>query len=121
MIETLTVDPHPEWPHRPRIVTLCGSLRYEEEIRRVCAELTVQGCAVFSLVAVDDAGRHKDVLDWVHRFKISFSDEVLIVNPASAEHPGGYIGKATRSEIAYTESLGKPIAYLVTREDTPDE
>ena len=26
--------------------------------------------------------------------------------------PGGYLGESTRREIAYAESLGKPVRYL---------
>ena len=26
--------------------------------------------------------------------------------------PGGYVGESTRREIAYAESLGKPVRYL---------
>ena len=33
-------------------------------------------------------------------------DEVYIVDP------GGYVGESTRREIAYAESLGKPVRYL---------
>lgn len=32
------------------------------------------------------------------------ADEVYIVDP------GGYVGESTRREIAYAESLGKPVA-----------
>ena len=34
------------------------------------------------------------------------ADEVYIVDPA------GYVGESTRREIAYAESLGKPVRYL---------
>jgi hypothetical protein len=34
------------------------------------------------------------------------ADEVYIVDP------GGYVGESTRREIAYAESLGKPVRYL---------
>jgi hypothetical protein len=32
--------------------------------------------------------------------------------------PGGYVGESTRREIAYAESLGKPVRYL-SREQSP--
>ena len=34
------------------------------------------------------------------------ADEVYVVDP------GGYVGESTRREIAYAESLGKPVRYL---------
>ena len=30
----------------------------------------------------------------------------------AVHHPGGYVGESTRREIAYAESLGKPVRYL---------
>ena len=47
----------------------------------------------------------------VHFQKIRMADEVYIVDP------GGYVGESTRREIAYAESLGKPVRYL-SREGT---
>ena len=45
-------------------------------------------------------------LGLVHFHKIRMADEVHIVDP------GGYVGESTRREIAYAESLGKPVRYL---------
>ncbi len=46
-----------------------------------------------------------EVLAALHRRKIDMSDRVHIVNP------GGYIGTATASEIAYAEETGKDVTY----------
>jgi hypothetical protein len=56
----------------------------------------------------------------VHLQKIRMADEVYVVDP------GGYVGESTRREIAYAQSLGKPVRYLsrerVTRPgDRPHE
>ncbi|WP_406049369.1 hypothetical protein [Kribbella sp. NBC_00889] len=42
----------------------------------------------------------------LHLRRIDLADEVRIVNP------GGYIGEATRREIAYAAALGKPVTYV---------
>ncbi|WP_329004892.1 hypothetical protein OHA18_16050 [Kribbella sp. NBC_00709] len=42
----------------------------------------------------------------LHLRRIDLADEVRIVNP------GGYIGEATRREIAYATALGKPVTYF---------
>lgn len=42
----------------------------------------------------------------LHPRRIDLADEVRVVNP------GGYVGEATRREIAYAESLGKRVSYL---------
>jgi hypothetical protein len=48
----------------------------------------------------------KGRLDGLHLQEIRMADEVYIVDP------GGYVGESTQSEIAYAESLGKPVRYL---------
>jgi len=48
----------------------------------------------------------KGRLGGVHLHKIRIADEVYVVDP------GGYLGESTRREIAYAESLGKPVRYL---------
>ncbi len=53
-----------------------------------------------------DSSDMKGRLGSVHFQKIRMADEVYIVDP------GGYVGESTRREIAYAESLGKPVRYL---------
>lgn len=100
-----------------KVVTLCGSTRFEAEFTEVNQRLTMEGCVVISLGmfslpdlperdrSVDDP-ELRERLRGVHRQKIRMADEVYIVDP------GGYLGESTRREIAYAESLGKPVRYL---------
>ena len=48
----------------------------------------------------------KGRLAGAHFQKTRMADGVYVVDP------GGYVGESTRREIAYTESLGKPVRYL---------
>lgn len=48
----------------------------------------------------------KEMLDDMHKAKISIADEIFVINV------GGYIGSSTRSEIEYAQAAGKPIRYL---------
>ena len=48
----------------------------------------------------------EDLLDELHREKIRLADALYVVNV------GGYIGKSTRSEIAFAKQLGKEIIYF---------
>ena len=100
-----------------KIVTLCGSTRFEAEFAEVNQRLTMQGCVVISLGMFSlpdlpgydwtvDSSDLKRRLGAVHFQKIRMADEVYIVDP------GGYVGESTRREIAYAESLGKPVRYL---------
>lgn len=106
-----------------KVVTLCGSTRFEAEFAEVNQRLTMEGCVVISLgmFSLPDLPDH----DWtadssdlrgrlgdLHLQKIRMADEVYIVDP------GGYVGESTRREIAYAESLGKPVRYL-SRERSP--
>lgn len=106
-----------------KVITLCGSTSFEAEFGEVNQRLTTEGYVVISLgmfrlpdPADDD--RATDVLDLkrrladLHLQKIRMADEIYVVDP------GGYVGESTRREIAYAESLGKPVRYL-SRERAP--
>ena len=100
-----------------KVITLCGSTKFEAEFAEVNRRLTMEGCVVFSLGMFSlpelpdydwtaDRSDLKGRLGGVHLQKIRMADEVYIVDP------GGYVGESTRREIAYAESLGKPVRYL---------
>jgi hypothetical protein len=99
------------------VITLCGSTRFEAEFAAVNQRLTMQGFVVISLGMFSlpelpgydwdaDSSDLKGRLGRVHFQKIRMADEVYVVDP------GGYVGESTRREIAYAESLGKPVRYL---------
>lgn len=101
---------------RAKVITLCGSTKFKEEINRANAELTMQGDLVISLgvfghVDMPDhdwttnGSADKSMLDDLHKRKIDLADEIMVINV------GGYIGESTRGEIAYAESRGKPVRY----------
>lgn len=101
----------------PVIVTICGSMRFAEQMRAAAVEETLAGRIVI-LPHVDLSrdrpewpefvqDRYKADLDELHRRKIDMADEILVVCP------GGYIGESTRAEIEYATRLRK----LVRRSD----
>jgi hypothetical protein len=88
-----------------KVITLCGSTRFEAEFAEVNQRLTMEGCVVISLGMFSlpdlpdydwtaDSSDLKGRLGRVHFQKIRMADEVYIVDP------GGYIGQSTRREIA---------------------
>lgn len=100
-----------------KVITLCGSTRFEAEFAQVNQRLTMEGCVVISLGMFSlpdlpdydwaaDSSDLKGRLGEVHLQKIRLADEVYVVDP------GGYVGESTRREIAYAQSLGKPVRYL---------
>ena len=57
-------------------------------------------------------GRTKALVDFLHREKILQSDYVLVLTVA------GYMGDATRAEIAFAQSTRRPILYWNMPEQT---
>lgn len=104
---------------QPHIVCLCGSTRFWREFQRASLAETLAGHIVLSIGAAsgtddehfgnlprEEYDRVKAMLDELHLRKIDLADEVLVLNV------GGYVGESTRREIAYAESIGRPIRYL---------
>ena len=87
------------------IITLCGSLRFEEDIDKWNKKLSLSGHLVFGMASrgkVEDE-EEKTKLDLIHLFKIEMSDAVVVVNP------GGYIGESVKREITWAEMKGKTV------------
>ncbi|MCM1052952.1 MAG: hypothetical protein NC483_03145 [Ruminococcus sp.] len=90
-----------------KIITVCGSLKFKNEIIKSALKLELQGNVVITpIFPVDD---NKDnftedeltILGNIHKEKIKLSDSVFIVDV------DGYIGSSTKKEIAYAKSLNK--------------
>jgi hypothetical protein len=100
------------------VVTLCGSMRFADEMRRLEAELTLAGHVVLSPAPVDPArdldAEARATLGRVHLQKVAMADEVLVVDV------GGYVGESTRREIEHARSLGIAVRFLETAPDQLD-
>ncbi len=98
---------------KPKIVCLCGSGRFKKEFEDAEFNETLAGnivltigCNTHDVARTEELKHHKPMLDELHLRKIDLADEVFIINR------DGYIGKSTRNEIDYAESILKPIRYL---------
>lgn len=99
---------------KTKIVCLCGSTRFTEQMLLITWELAKKGIIALGWCLVPNAhGTHlaekenvKDVLDELHKRKIDLSDEVIVVNV------GGYIGESTTNEVEYALAQGKPVQWL---------
>lgn len=96
-----------------KVITLCGSTRFKEELLEAQKRLTLEGNIVISVGLFGHSGDDvvwtegvKDMLDRQHLAKIDLADEIYVINV------GGYIGDSTRREIAYADYRGKSITYL---------
>lgn len=104
-----------------KVVCLCGSTRFTNQMLVIQWNFTKQGYVVLSWCALPDnyslgisddkahIGDHegvKDVIDAVHKRKIDLADEVFVINI------NGYIGESTASEIKYALAHKKPVRFL---------
>ena len=94
-----------------KVITMCGSLRFESDIRYLTEKLELEGNCVLSIIypTLEDKDaytpeQHK-MLDICHKKKIDLSDAIFVVNK------NGYIGSSTKSEIEYAKELGKEIIF----------
>jgi hypothetical protein len=100
------------------VITLCGSMRFREELERLDAELTLAGHVVLTPTAVAPSTEldveERARLGRAHLAKVGMADEVLIVNV------GGYVGESTRREIDHARSRGVPVSFLEPPADDHD-
>ena len=87
-----------------KIITLCGSLKFQREMMIVAEKMALEGTCVLTPVypALDNIERTKEQLIKLkesHFRRIELSD----VN--------NYIGDSTNIEIDYAKKLGKEIIY----------
>lgn len=93
-----------------KTVTICGSMRFANEMIKVATKLeTDYGYCVLQPVYDFDGQTFNDDelvhIKTAHYKKIDLSDAVYIVNI------GGYIGHSVTEEIAYAKGRGKEILY----------
>lgn len=94
-----------------KIITLCGSLKFQEIFNDVQMILERHGHACFSIGHsehdyLEPSKDEKEILDKVHYKKILHSDLVLVLDR------NGYIGDSTRNEITFALVINKPVIYL---------
>lgn len=93
-----------------KIITLCGSLKFQEEMMIVAEELALKGnCVLTPVYPVLENYKRTDEqiekLKEAHFKRIELSDAILVVNV------NNYIGDSTNLEIKYAKKLGKEIIY----------
>ncbi|MBT0993444.1 hypothetical protein KIN34_03985 [Cellulomonas sp. DKR-3] len=98
----------PDPAARPRVVCLCGSLRFPHVFEAERRRLTSLGVIVLGPEPVDGevTPDRRAALSELHRRRIDLADEVRVVSE------GGYVGSATRREIAYARAHGKAVSTV---------
>jgi len=95
-----------------KVITLCGSTKFQKEFEDANERLTLEGNLVISVgvfghsKGITLSEEQKMELDLIHLKKIDLADEIYVINV------GGYIGSSTKREIEYATLKGKVIQYL---------
>lgn len=95
-----------------KIITLCGSLKFQKEMMEVAEDMGLEGYCVLTPVYptsnnIKKTEEKMTKLKESHFKKIELSDAILVVNV------NNYIGDSTKLEIEYAKKLGKEIIYYM--------
>ena len=93
-----------------KIITLCGSLRFQEYMMRIAEEMALLGNCILTPIypTSKNSERTEEQLEQLkeeHFKKIELSDAILVINVDN------YIGYSTNLEIEYAKKLNKEILY----------
>lgn len=93
-----------------KIITLCGSLKFQKEMMMVAKKMALEGNCILAPVypVLDNLERTEEQLiklKEAHFKRIELSDAILVVNV------NNYIGNSTNLEIEYAKKLGKEVLY----------
>lgn len=93
-----------------KIITLCGSLKFQKEMMIVAEKIALEGNCIFTPVytVIENCERTEEQmkrLKEAHFKKIEISDAILVINK------NNYIGDSTKLEIEYAKKLKKEIMY----------
>lgn len=93
---------------RPRVVCLCGSLRFQELFDAERQRLTAEGVIVLGPEPIREelTPARRRALGELHLRRIDLADEIRVVTE------GGYLGAATRREIEYARERRKSITSV---------
>ena len=93
-----------------KIITLCGSLKFQKEMMTVAEKMALEGYCILTPVypVLENMKATEEQLiklKEAHFKRIELSDAILVVNI------NNYIGESTNLEIDYAKKLGKETIY----------
>jgi len=94
-----------------KVITVCGSLKFEQEMKYYAEKLELEGNCVLSIIyPTKEKEKYTEEeikeLGIGHLKRIELSDAIFVVNK------NGYIGNAVKREIEYAKECNKEIKYL---------
>ena len=95
-----------------KIITLCGSMKFQKEIMEIAEKLALEGNCVLTPIypvieGIEITDERTEVLREGHRKRIDLSDAIYVANL------NNYIGSSTKLEIQYAKKLGKEVIYYI--------
>ena len=94
-----------------KIITLCGSLKYQKQLMEIAENLAIDGwCVLTPVWSVSNRridAHTTENFKRAHLKRIDMSDAVFIANI------DGYIGDSTREELEYAKSKGKHVVFYM--------
>lgn len=93
-----------------KIITICGSLKYKNEMMAISEEMALKGNCILTPVypVLEKYERTEEQLlklKEAHFKRIELSDAILVIDI------NNYIGESTNLEIEYAKKLNKEIIY----------
>lgn len=93
-----------------KIITLCGSLKFQKEMMKIAQSQALEGICVLTptypvLKNIDITDKQLNYFKEEHIKRIELSDAILVVDV------NNYIGESTNIEIEYAKKLDKEIIY----------
>ena len=93
-----------------RVITICGSLKFQDEIMKVAEKMALDGNCILTptypvLENIQITEGQLTKLKEAHFKRIELSDAIFVVNV------NNYIGDSTKLEIEYAKKNGKEILY----------
>ena len=99
-----------------KVITVCGSLKFQNEIMEVAEKLNKTGVCVLTPVypynkELKLSDSDIDNMKKAHFKRIELSDSIFVVNV------NGYVGESTKKEIEFVKEKGKEIIYYIDLTD----
>ena len=93
-----------------KIITLCGSMKFQKEMMIIAEKLALKGNCILTPTypVIENIERTKEQiikLKEAHFKRIELSNAIFVVNV------NNYIGNSTKLEIEYAKNNGKEIIY----------
>lgn len=108
-----TINPFAHAPYR--VITLCGSLKFEKSFQRLQIYLERIGHVCLSVTIgelnIPPTDCEKSIIDKVHFKKIALSDCIIVLD-LEYQETDRYIGCSTENEIEYARLTNKEIYYV---------